>query len=235
MTTLAALALTIGGCGNTAEVRYKVTVEVDDSGTRRSGSSVMSFKLSEPTVALGTAYNSQFLGEAVDVDLGGGRTLYALLVGETNDEAMVKMWPELLFGEAGPGQSDRIKSIRKIASKVGAERVLDRWGPRISDSRDPQNQYPLLVAFRDRRDPTSLEAVDPEALDRFFGPGVTLHAIKVRITDEPVTTGMKTRLDWLEAVSRKRSTLIPNPPRLLKDAAPVQIVSPSAFTTELYK
>jgi hypothetical protein len=235
LATLVGLAVSLTGCGGPAEVRYKVTVEVDDNGVARSGASVMSFALSKPTVALASPYDAKFKGEAVEVDLGGGRTLYALLVGEDRDKGTVQLWPEHLFQDLSSARSDRIKLIRDIASNKGAERVLPRWGARISDSRDPMVEYPLLVRFRDRNDPTSVEAVDPEALDRSFGPGVALKAIKVQITDEPVTTGIKARLPWLEPVGRERSTLIPNPPRLMKDAAPIQLVSPSAFSTELYK
>ena len=77
---LAGLSLMSGACSNSAEVRYKVTVEVDDRGTARSGSSVMSFKLLKPTVALVSPYNAEFKGEAVAVDLGNRQVLFALLV-----------------------------------------------------------------------------------------------------------------------------------------------------------
>lgn len=235
MAALVGLAVSMSGCGKSSEVRYKVTVEIDDNGTLRSGSSVWSFTLSEPTVALATPYDGKFRGEAVEVDLGGGRALYALLVGEDNEESLVQMWPEHLFEDLSSSRSDRIRILRDVASNEGVERSLPRWGPRLSDSRAPMGQYPMLVRFRDRNDPTSLEAVDPDALDRSFGPGVSLKAIKIQITDEPVTTGIKARLNWLEPVGRERSTLIPDPPRALKDGAPIQFVSPGAFTTELYK
>jgi hypothetical protein len=93
----------------------------------------------------------------------------------------------------------------------------------------------MLVRFRDPGDPATLEAVEPDALDRAFGPGVTLKAIKIQITDEPVTTGIKSRLNWLEPVGRIRGTLIPKPPGSLRNAAPVQLIGADAFTTELYK
>ncbi|HEX8061744.1 MAG TPA: hypothetical protein VF535_00865 [Allosphingosinicella sp.] len=235
LATLVGLAVSLTGCGSSAEVRYKVIVEIDDNGVARSGSSVWSFALAKPTVALASPYDAKFKGEAVEVDLGAGRTLYALLVGEDGDKGTVQLWPEHLFKDLSSARSDRIKLLRDIASNEGEERVLPRWGERISDSRDPMIEYPLLVRFRDRNDPTTVEAVDPDALDRSFGPGVALKAIKVQVTEEPVRTGIKARLQWLEPVGRERSTLIPDPPRLLKDAAPIQRVSPSAFSTELYK
>ena len=224
----------LGACSNAAEVRYKVSVEVDENGAQRSGSSVMSFKLMKPTVALASPYDAKFKGEAVAVELGNGQTLFALLKNENGEPTAFPMVPENLFRDLTTG-SERIRNIRQIASNVGLARELPRVGPRISDSRDPFVQYPLLVRFRDPDRPESVEAVRPDALDEAFGAGVKLKRIMVQITDEPVTDTMKKRLPWLEDVGRLRGSLIPNPPRLLKDAAPVQLVSSGDFTTELYK
>jgi hypothetical protein len=55
------------------------------------------------------------------------------------------------------------------------------------------------------------------------------------IYPEQVTVGIEKRLPWLKEVGKTRSTLIPNPPRRMADAEPVQLVSSSDFTTELYK
>ena len=231
---LAGLAVMLGACGNSAEVRYKVTVEVDDQGTPRSGSSVMSFKLLKPQVALVSPYNAEFHGEAVAVELGGGQILFALLKDEKGDLGTVQMWPEKVFEDLGSG-TERIRNIRRIASNEGMTRELPRFLPAISDSREPFVNYPLLVQFRDLNQPESIEAVEPDALDKAFGAGVKLNRISVQITDEPVTEGIRTRLPWLEDVGRSRSTFIPNPPRYLRDATPVQLVSPSDFSTELYK
>lgn len=235
LAALVGLAVSLSGCGNSVEVRYKVIVDVDDNGVTRSGFSVWSFTLSKPTLALATAYDAKFRGEAVEVDLGGGRTLYALLADRDNSQSTVQMWPEHLFEDLSSERSERVRMLRDIASNEGAERVVPRFRPAISSSREPMGQYPMLVRFRDRNDPTSLEEVDPDALDRAFGPGVTLKAIKVQITDEAVTTGIKTRLDWLEPVGRERSSIIPKPPGSWRDAPPVHRIGPDAFTTELYK
>ena len=224
----------LGACGNSAEVRYKVTVEVDDRGTTRSGSSVMSFKLFKPDVALVSPYNAEFRGEAVAVDLGNGQVLFALLKDEKGNLGTVQMWPEKVFDDLGSG-SERIRNIRRIASNEGLVREVPRFFPAISDSREPFVNYPLLVRFRDLSRPESIEAVDPDALDKAFGPGVKLRQISVQVTDEPVTDGITKRLPWLEDVGRVRSTFIPNPPRYMRDAAPIQLVSSSDFTTELYK
>ena len=234
MAAVAGLFMMLGACGNSAEIRYRVTVEVDDNGAHRSGSSVMSFTLSKPTVALASPYDAEFKGEAVAVDLGGEQVLFALLKDESGDLGTVPMLPEKVFADLTSG-SERVRNLRQIASNEGLVRELPRFGPRISDSREPFVQYPLLVRFRDLDQPESLEAVAPDALGQGFGSGVKLKRITVQITDDPVTNDIKKRLPWLEQVGRTRATLIPNPPRLLKDSVPIQRVSSSDFSTELYK
>ena len=224
----------LGACGNSAEIRYKVTVEVDDNGAHRSGSSVMSFRVSKPTVALASPYDAKFRGEAVAVELGNRQVLFALLKDEDGLMSTVPMWPEQIFDELTTG-SERVRNIRQIASHEGLVREIPRFGPTISDSRKPFVQYPLLVRFQNLDRPESLEAVAPDALDQAFGPGVKLKRITLQITEDPVTEGIKTRLPWLEDVGRVRGTLIPRPPRRMADSVPVQLVGSSDFTTELYK
>jgi len=190
--------------------------------------------LSKPSVALVSPYNAEFRGESVAVDLGNRNVLFALLIDEEGNSTTGKMWPENLFKDLSSG-SERVRNIRRIASHEKLTRELPRFFPAISDSREPMVQYPLLVRFRALDRPESLEAVSPDALDEAFGPGVKLKRIAVQITDEPVTVGIEKRLPWLQEVGRGRSTLIPDPPRRMGDAKPVQLVGPSDFTTELYK
>jgi hypothetical protein len=89
----------------------------------------------------------------------------------------------------------------------------------------------MFVRFRDINDPNTVERVDPNNLAASFGPGVRLTRATIEITDAPVTTGIEKELEWLRAVANTRGTLIPNPPRLLKDTKPIQLVAPSDFTT----
>jgi len=145
-------------------------------------------------VALGKPYGGQFRGEAVAVDLSGGRTLFAILRGQDGDQGSAKLLPERFFGDIwrdATGQpkrfgSDRIADLYDIASRVGERRVIDctlqpGW-------------CPMLVRFADPDDPKSVAQVDPEDLEASFGAGVKLHRMTVEITDEPVTTGLSARL-----------------------------------------
>ena len=77
-------------------VRLKIEVEVNDHGTVRRGSSVWSIE--RPPFA-----QTRVRGDAVAVDLGDGRTVYALIVGddghgEPTSTDDVEMLPSRLFG-----------------------------------------------------------------------------------------------------------------------------------------
>lgn len=60
-----------------------------------------------------------------------------------------------------------------------------------------RSAYPMLVTFSDLGDPASVERVDPDDLAASFGDGVRLKRVTVQMTDDPVTTGITTRLPWL--------------------------------------
>ena len=190
-----AVMLSLGACGSRAEVRTKVTIEVATPQGVRSGSSIWSWALGEPTVALASSYDGRFRGEAVAIDLPGGRTLFALV----KDMAVL---PERHFREFNVGTgSDRVANVRAIAKEVGATRTLACAMLPVNAKGDelfnPKYDCPLLVTFRDIRDPKSVERVDPASLDKSFGAGVTLRRITVAVTDDPVTTGIEKRLGWL--------------------------------------
>ena len=82
LTILAALALT--GCGDTYEWNQKITVEVETPDGVKSGSSVQHIRwvagAGYPGMD-GPSADSKVTGEAVVVDLGGGKYLFALLSG----------------------------------------------------------------------------------------------------------------------------------------------------------
>ena len=187
-------SLGLAACNRPAEVHYRVTVEVNDRGTIRSGSSVWAFALSKSALPLASPYNPHFRGEAVAVDLPGRGTLFALVQGET-----VKTYPENLFGNLQRSQadqslsSDRIEDLRRIKAMLGSsEELVCTDPPWIGLS------CPMLVRFRDSRAPETVEKVDPADLVASFGPDVKLQRVTVKITDDPVTVGIQKKLPWLQ-------------------------------------
>ena len=88
-------------------------------------------------------------------------------------------------------------------------------------------------------DPASVARVDPTDLAASFGPGYALSSITLAITDEPVTKGrVEAVLGWLTDVGRKQANLKGKPEHGLVSEQPdpaVFLISPSDFSTELYK
>ena len=61
-------------------------------------------------------------------------------------------------------------------------------------------EMPFLVRFRDLKNPMSVEEVQPGNLAATFGGGARLLRATIEMTDAPVTTGIETRLPWLEGL-----------------------------------
>lgn len=200
LTLLAALGA-LPACSRAAEVHYKITVEIVDGGALRSGSSVWSWRLDEPSVPLASPYSGRFDGEAVPIDLRSGRAVFAILRGAEGDQGAAQMIPERLFGDIGrhdrgePARFgfDRLRNVRDIASRLGEQLAMD--------CRANPGWCPMLVTFRDIKDPQTVEQVDPLALDKVFGRDVRLARILIELTDEPVTRRIEKRLGWLRGQS----------------------------------
>jgi hypothetical protein len=192
---LGAVVLGVAGCGSAAkdraEVRYRMTVEVETPDGVKSGSSVWSFKLQQPDLALASPFDSDFAGEAVAVDLPNRRTLFALV----KDQEML---PERHFRQFNHGNGgNRIANIRSIAANTGATATLSckpiPEDASTLEASKPEYDCPILVTFGDLADPKTVERVDPEKLGASFGKGYRLKAITVAVTDEPVTSVIEKR------------------------------------------
>jgi hypothetical protein len=75
----------------------------------------------------------------------------------------------------------------------------------ISRQRGPRKitpyQLPDLVTFADVNDPKTVIEVDPNDLQAALSQNVSWSEITLEATDEPITTGIKSRLPWLPAYS----------------------------------
>lgn len=218
---------------NSAEVRFQVTVNVDTPDGPRSGSSIWSWKLSKPTIALGSPYGGKFRGEAVAVDLPNGKTLFALVKGQ-------EMLPERHLGDiarASRGEEklheDRVADIRYLSGRIGDTATVPcvaRTGEeRGADRVDPKLDCPMLVSFADITEPASVFKVDKNDAAASLGSGYEIKDITITITDKPVTKGIEKRLGWLLDENRKRFD-----PSRKPEGIPLGNYR-GLFSTELYK
>ena len=184
----------VSGCGLAGDddLRYRVTVDVTTPDGVKSGSSVMSLKLER---GFPTAYQPTFRGEAVAVDVAPGATLF-LLIDDTVMNLPFKVFMRTgLLSKAVQARLDydSIAYVDFLRDHEGASAPLDCKVHRGGFT----TECPRFVRFRNIGDPKSVEAVDAANLAARFGPGVALKSVTITITDEPVTTGIEKRLEWL--------------------------------------
>lgn len=229
--------MALSACSRSAEVRYKVTVGVEEDGELRTGSSIWVWRIRRPTIALASTYETEFRGEAVVIPLVRHPTVFALLVSADADANYSPLLVERTFGHGfanlkRTGRSyDRVAEARDIASRVGERADLDCGNP---------DACPMFVWFDDQADPTSLRRADPATYPEMVGHSVRLRAVTLEITrDEPVRS-IEQRLPWLRSVAEGRSTIIPR--RVVRPGdgtkkpvlSPLQKVGTRSFSTDLF-
>lgn len=191
-----ATTLVLTGCGvlfPSDHLRQKITVEVETPAGLRSGSSVVETEVRKGKSwgdASGTTFKLE--GEAVAVDLPGGRTLFALLRGSGDTQGDAAAYQTRLLYEALNAGAEAsvpvevagltVMQARAAAKSAGVKLTL------------PEKLYPMLVTFADNSDPKSVERVAPGNLSAMFGPGLRLRRITVEVTDDAVTSGIEKRL-----------------------------------------
>ncbi len=207
-------AILLPGCGSPLPdaFRYRMTVEVDTPQGLIEGFAVREVRFSK--MANDGNYG-RARGEAVVVDLPNGAVLFALLTGASGnvDHASQTMW----------------HIFRTTASKS-----IEVW-PNFEGKDMPitSGRVPMLVTFDDLDDPTSVAEVDPDDLAASFGEGYALKRITVQITDEPVTTGIEERLEWLDS---RIGSLVRRPAGVpIGEMPKAQRLSKSAFRSGVKK
>lgn len=165
----------------------KLTVSVMTPDGMKSGSSVVSVSVYDTPSWWGLgdfrgAGSSSLSGEAVTVDLGNGRYLFALLTNYSHETARATFIPK----EEQPRTKAEVIKVYNRLEEMRGSRELAR------------EQYPLLVTFDDINEPASVRRVDPGDISASFGPGYLLDTINISITDEPMTNGVvDVVLGWL--------------------------------------
>lgn len=178
----------LAGCGSLSPARYRfrMTVEVETPQGIRSGSSVLEVTSQLQNLpGQGITPLTMLTGEAVAVDLPGGRTLFAL-IGDLPSGDDLEGEVTKLFEPGAIRPEEFVASVEKLGRSDQVGRVAQM----------PSEHYPQFATFRDIGDPKSIEVVDPRNLGANFGPGVKLRGVAVTITHDDVTTGIKKRLGY---------------------------------------
>ncbi len=175
------ISLYLSGCGemgfNNWRWHQKMTVEVEVNGKIITGPAVTSIHWWPNFFSGGwggASWHSKVKGEAVKVDLGEGKYLFALLSYTRNHEYTANLATRSLYD-----------TTKRVWIKEAFNSVLTRQKPIVV----PRKVYPLLVTFEDVKDPKTVKKVDPDNLAASFGEGYRLKAITLDITDESVSKG----------------------------------------------
>lgn len=182
----------------TYSYRFLMTVEINTPEGVKSGSSVIEVAtIQYPRwITLGAnAENSHIKGESVTVDMGGGKYLFTVLQNNT-DVLAPRTFLNAEF-HARPTSAH----AKKLSGMVGRKAEVS---PAF---------IPTMVTFKDINDPLSVklayqvEFSTPshngseydikDNIEMLFGEGTSLKSVTLEITEDKVTTGIKTLLSWL--------------------------------------
>ncbi len=166
---------------------FRLTLEVDTPAGVRSASSVLKavYVESPKWVPQNTSLSSGLHGDAVFLDLGGGKNVVALLALGANGEQW--MGPDLAARALrGEGPEKMLKSFwyRDAPQWTGS---ADLTGPLM----------PTCVTFADPAKPETVRVIRPDQFETEFGSGFRFKRVWVEMTRVPISRELKSRMNWV--------------------------------------
>lgn len=192
MTSLLA-AVAVSGCRIFADkhgYRYRLTVEIETPQGLRTGSSVIEVSAYESHGLNGSIVQSDLRGESVSIDLPNGDTLFALL---QSIDGLFGAYASAAYYKVLPESITKNTDWRVFDDAIAQQTM-------IVDV--PIANFPIFVRFTDINNPASVVLVDPQRIDRDFGPGIKLTRVYVSVTQDDVTVGISRKLIWLRNVGQ---------------------------------
>jgi hypothetical protein len=172
--------------------KYRLTVEVETPAGVKSGSGILAIT---PDRGYSRRGNTSASGEAVFVDLSGGKNLVALLahIDKSADLDAVNYVAMRAYTAAG-GKRVNFNDMSKMTGVVPVRGAL----------------IPVLVTFGDPANPASARNVSPDDSEAALGKGYRLRGVTAEAVPngfwpidfggplgEPVTRGNLAKLPWL--------------------------------------
>jgi hypothetical protein len=159
---------------------FRLIIDVDTPSGLKTGSSVISLTWRSQMPIGPRSAVTQVKGEAVFVDLGGGRHVIATLgFGPNGAEDKLEYLAPEAFKRAG-----RPTDVKDLARTQGS-------APLTGDL------IPTFVAFTDLNDPKTARVVRPNEFPAVFGAGVRFRDARIEMTHDAVTRGIEKKLAWL--------------------------------------
>ena len=172
--------------------KYRLTVEVETPQGMRSGSGVLSV---HPDRGYARGGSTRTSGDAIVVNLGGGKTLL-LLLAHRNERGI---------------DLDEINYVALRAFGAAGQRAVFRRMDRVKGSVPVAGSVlPVFVIFSDASDPATMREVKPGDVEATLGAGIRPKGVSVEVVPNgwwpldfggvfgvPVTRGIALRLPWL--------------------------------------
>jgi hypothetical protein len=182
--------------------KYRLTVEVETPTGPKSASGVMSV---HPDRGYSRAGHTRTRGDAVLVDLGGGKNLIALL--------------------AHPDKSLDLDGMNYLALRAikaaGREVSFNAMSAMTGTFPVTGALIPVLVSFSDLGNPATARVVPPDNLEAVLGSGFHLRGVTIEVVPngfwpldfggalgEPVTRGIEAKLPWWNAAGNPAATAL---------------------------
>jgi hypothetical protein len=188
----------------------------------KTGSSVIEVRYSSvhPLPNPGRWRSDTVTGEAVYVDLGGGKNLFILLGADKWERALAPT-PGRQGGIDGiGGGNDAILerqltlgslnvlwlpiSVYNLGRIPGQERDMQRRVDKLHGEAPvelPLINVPLMGSFEDVARPETFNTLMPTNVSKVLGDSYVLQAVKIQIVDEAVGDKMQSILQWLSSNS----------------------------------
>jgi hypothetical protein len=170
--------------------KYRLTVEVETPEGLKSAKGVMAV---HPDRGYSRSGHTTTKGDAVLVDLGGGKNLVALLAHRDNTVDLDGMNYVALRAYKAAGQNVSFNEMSRMTGAVPVTGAL----------------IPILVSFTDLSNPATARTVPPDNLATVLGQGFRLHGMTAEVVPngiwpldfggrlgEPVTRGIEAKLPW---------------------------------------
>lgn len=175
--------------------KYRLTVEAETPEGIKSASGVLAI---HPDRSYSRGGRTSTKGDAVFVDLGGGKNLVALLAHiDKNIDLDGINYVALRAYTAAGGKRVSFNEMNRLTGVVPVTGTL----------------VPVLVAFADLANPATARVVQPDDAEAVLGKGYRLHAVTAEAMPngfwpldfggalgEPVSRGIPAKLPWLGGV-----------------------------------
>lgn len=182
--------------------KYRLRVEVETPEGVKAASGVMAV---QPDRSYSRGGHTRTMGDAVLVDLGGGKNLVALLAHIDKSIDLDGMNYVALRAYNAAGRKVSFSEMSRLTGTVPVTGAL----------------IPVLVTFTNPTDPGSARAVLPDDMAAAVGDGFRLHGISVEVVPnglwpldlggplgEPVTRGIEAKLPWLNRTDNPAATAL---------------------------